>query len=184
MKKLVTEENVNILVVLLCIFAYSNLSACFEIIFRADDEILPIFIKGVCCMNLDTNYLVAIIAFYGAVIAFFIPFTIDMSSKLKTQYGTEIISKKFESEKVVENLYIKLLVNTFIASGILLFYKGSCGIALLILNTIILFIFIYSINIFFDIYKYVNLLREYTDTDKVLEMLQKEIEKEIENAVN
>lgn len=180
MKKLITEENVNVLVVLLCIFAYTNLSACFEIILRVDDKDLPIFIKWVCCMSLDTNYLVAIIAFYGAVIAFFIPFTIDMSSKLKTQYGTEIISNKFESEEVVKYLYIKLLVNTFIASGILLFYKDSSGIALLILNTIILFIFIYSINIFYDIFKYVNLLRKYTDTDEVLKMLQKEIE----NAVN
>ena len=176
MKKLITKVNVNFLVALLSIFVYSNFSACSEIIFRYDNEVLPIFIKGVCCMSLDTNYLVAIIAFYGAVIAFFIPFTIEMSNKLKIQYGTEIISRKFESEKIVKKLYIKLLVNTFIASGILLFYKDSCGIALLILNTIILFIFIYSINIFFDIFKYVNLLRKYTDTDRVLEMLQKEIE--------
>ena len=53
-------------------------------------------------MNFDTNYLVAIIAFYGAVIAFFIPFTIDMSSKLKKQFGSEVIAKRFEDEKVVK----------------------------------------------------------------------------------
>lgn len=126
-------------------------------------------------MELETNYLVAIIAFYGAVIAFFIPFTIDMASKLKIQYGSEIISRKFEKEKIVKNLYIKLLVNTFIASCILLFYKDSNSITLVIFNTIIFFILTYSISIFFDIYQYVNLLRKYTDTDKVLEMLQKEI---------
>ena len=126
-------------------------------------------------MKFDSNYLVAIIAFYGAVIAFFIPFTIDMSSKLKKQFVNEIIAKRFEKEKVVRTLYIKLLVNTFIASLVLLFYKNLEGVTLLIANIMILSILIYSISIFSDIYNYVRLLKKYTDTDKVIEMLQKEI---------
>lgn len=126
-------------------------------------------------MQFDSNYLVAIIAFYGAVIAFFIPYTIDMSSKLKKQFGSEVIAKRFEEEKVVKTLYIKLLVNTFIASILLLFNKNFTEITLLILNFLILLILIYSVSIFFDIYKYVKLLKKYTDTDQVLEMLQKEI---------
>lgn len=176
LKKLIKKEKIATLVIVLGIFVYSNFAACFEIIIKVEDEVLPKFIKGICYMSLDSNYLVAIIAFYGAVIAFFIPFTIEMSNKLKAQYGSEIISKKFESEKIVKKLYIKLLINTFIASGILLFQKDLIGITLLIFNTIIFFIFIYSIIIFFDIFKYVNLLRKYTDTDRVLDMLQKEIE--------
>lgn len=132
-------------------------------------------LKDICIMTLDTNYLVAIIAFYGAVLAFFIPFTIDMSNKLKKQFGSEIIAKRFEKEKVVKTLYIKLLINTFIASLILLFSKNFAGIILVISNMLILFILIYSIIIFYDIYNYVRLLKKYTDTDEVLEMLQREI---------
>jgi hypothetical protein len=132
-------------------------------------------LKDICIMTLDTNYLVAIIAFYGAVLAFFIPFTIDMSNKLKKQFGSEIIAKRFEKEKVVKTLYIKLLINAFIASLILLFSKNLAGIILVISNMLILFILIYSIIIFYDIYNYVRLLKKYTDTDEVLEMLQKEI---------
>lgn len=159
--------------ILLSVFTYSHFSACFDMIFfrhSCDSEL-----KDICFMNFDTNYLVTIIAFYGAVIAFFIPFTIDMSSKLKKQFGSEIIAKRFEDEKVVKTLYVKLLINTFIASVILLFNKIFTGIPLLISNMIILFILIYSISIFFDIYKYVKLLKKYTDTDEVLKMLQKEI---------
>ena len=152
--------------ILLSVFTYSHFSACFDMIFfrhSCDSEL-----KDICFMDFDTNYLVAIIAF-------FIPFTIDMSSKLKKQFGSEIIAKRFEDEKVVKTLYVKLLINTFIASVILLFNKIFTGIPLLISNMIILFILIYSISIFFDIYKYVKLLKKYTDTDQVLEMLQKEI---------
>ena len=155
------------------IFIYSHFSACFDTIFFKHSHNL--IIKDICCMKLDTNYLVAIIAFYGAVLAFFIPFTIDMSNKLKKQFGSEIIAKRFEKEKVVKTLYIKLLVNTFIASFILLFHENFNGITLLISNIIILSILIYSISIFFDIYNYVKLLKKYTDTDEVLEMLQGEI---------
>lgn len=176
LKKLIIKENIDILVISLCILIYSNFVACLEVFLRFKDEVVPLFVTGVCCMKFDSNYLVAIIAFYGAVIAFFIPFTIDMSNKLKAQFGTEIISKMFESEKIVKNLYIKLLINTFIALCILLFYTKSTGVGLIVLNAMILFILVYSINIFFDIFKYVKLLRKYTDTDKVLEMLQKEIE--------
>ena len=126
--------------ILLSVFTYSHFSACFDMIFfrhSCDSEL-----KDICFMNFDTNYLVAIIAFYGAVIAFFIPFTIDMSSKLKKQFGSEIIAKRFEDEKVVKTLYVKLLINTFIASVILLFNKNFTGISLLISNLIILFILI------------------------------------------
>ena len=108
--------------ILLSVFTYSRFSACFDMIFfrhSCDSEL-----KDICFMDFDTNYLVAIIAFYGAVIAFFIPFTIDMSSKLKKQFGSEIIAKRFEDEKVVKTLYVKLLINTFIASVILLFNKN------------------------------------------------------------
>jgi hypothetical protein len=161
------------LIIFLSIFTYSHFSACFDMIFFKDTCSLQL--KEICCMNFDQNYLVAIIAFYGAVIAFFIPFTIDMSSKLKKQFGSEVIAKRFEDEKVVKTLYIKLLINTFIASVILLFYKNFIGISLLISNLIIFLILIYSISIFFDIYKYVKLLKKYTDTDQVLKMLQKEI---------
>lgn len=155
------------------IFTYSHFSACFDTIFFKHSHNL--MIKDICCMKFDSNYLVAIIAFYGAVIAFFIPFTIDMSSKLKKQFVNEIIAKRFEKEKVVRTLYIKLLVNTFIASLVLLFYKNLEGVTLLIANIMILSILIYSISIFSDIYNYVRLLKKYTDTDKVIEMLQKEI---------
>lgn len=158
----------------LFILTYSHFSACFEMLFFQDYSNL-IFIEKVCCMKFDSNYLVAIIAFYGSVIAFFIPFTIDMSSKLKNQFGSEIISKKFEKEKIVKRLYIKLIINVFTASVILLFYKGAEGTILLMFNMIIFSILIYSISIFYDIYNYVKLLKKYTDTDKVLDMLQKEI---------
>ncbi|WP_138108757.1 hypothetical protein [Aliarcobacter cibarius] len=123
----------------------------------------------------DSNYLVAIIAFYGAIIAFFIPITINMSSKLKKQFASEIITKRFDNETIIRTLHKELLINTFISSFILLFYKSSTGIYLTILNLIILIILIYSISIFYDIYTYVKLLKKYMDTDQVLEMLQKEI---------
>ena len=155
------------------IFIYSHFSACFDTIFFKHSH--NSMIKDICCMKFDTNYLVAIIAFYGAVIAFFIPFTIDMSNTLKKQFGNDIIAKRFDNEKVVKTLHIKLLINTFIASFILLFYVNLKGIILLVSNIIILSILVYSINIFFDIYNYVKLLKKYTNENEVLEMLQKEI---------
>lgn len=127
-------------------------------------------------MSLDTNYLVAIIAFYGAIIAFFIPLTIDMSSKLKKQYSNEFISKKFEKEKVIKRISRILLINTFSATSILLFHNNFQGRYEFISNTLILLIFFYSIHIFFDLYKYIKILKKYTDEDKVLNILQEEIE--------
>lgn len=131
-----------------------------------------------CTKKIDKDYLVAIVAFYGAIIAFFIPFTLDMSNKLKNQFASEIISKRFENEKIVKTLFIELLFNTFIALFILIYYDklDECNhLILSISNGIIVLIFVYSIGIFIDIYKYANLIKKYTDTDQVLNMLQQEI---------
>ena len=131
-----------------------------------------------CTKKIDKDYLIAIVAFYGAIIAFFIPFTLDMSNKLKNQFASEIISKKFENEKIVKTLFIELLFNTFIALFILIYYDklDECNhLILSISNGIIVLIFVYSIGIFIDIYKYANLIKKYTDTDQVLNMLQQEI---------
>jgi hypothetical protein len=131
-----------------------------------------------CTKKIDKDYLVAIVAFYGAIIAFFIPFTLDMSNKLKNQFASEIISKRFEDEKIVKTLFIELLFNTFIALFILIYYDklDECNhLILSISNGIIVLIFVYSIGIFIDIYKYANLIKKYTDTDQVLNMLQQEI---------
>ena len=131
-----------------------------------------------CTKKIDKDYLVAIVAFYGAIIAFFIPFTLDMSNKLKNQFASEIISKRFENEKIVKTLFIELLFNTFIALFILIYYDklDECNhLILSISNGIIVLIFVYSIGIFIGIYKYANLIKKYTDTDQVLNMLQQEI---------
>lgn len=167
-----------LLIVLGCVFFY-YIDNCINIDFPKYFDNFQFYIKDFfCTKKIDKDYLVAIVAFYGAIIAFFIPFTLDMSNKLKNQFASEIISKRFENEKIVKTLFIELLFNTFIALFILIYYDklDECNhLILSISNGIIVLIFVYSIGIFIGVYKYANLIKKYTDTDQVLNMLQQEI---------
>lgn len=167
-----------LLIVLGCVSFY-YIDNCININFPKYFDNFQFYIKDFfCTKQIDKDYLVAIVAFYGAIIAFFIPFTLDMSNKLKNQFGSEIISKRFENERIVKTLFIELLFNTFITLFILIYYDklDECNhLILFISNGIIVLVFIYSIGIFIGIYKYANLIKKYTDTDQVLNMLQQEI---------
>jgi hypothetical protein len=168
-----------LLIVLGCVYFFYYIDNCINIDFPKYFDNFQFYIKDFfCTKKIDKDYLVAIVAFYGAIIAFFIPFTLDMSNKLKNQFASEIISKRFENEKIVKTLFIELLFNTFIALFILIYYDklDECNhLVLSISNGIIVLIFVYSISIFIGIYTYANLIKKYTDTDQVLNMLQQEI---------
>lgn len=123
-------------------------------------------------MNIDTNFLVVIIGLYGAIIAFFIPLSINMISKIGKMYETEIVAEKFKNEKEVKNIHIHLLLGIVTSAFTLALHEPMNKLLLMVL---VFFIATHFLYIIYFIYTFIKKLRFYTDTDQVLQMLQKEI---------
>ena len=95
-----------------------------------------------------------------------------MISKIGKMYETEIVAEKFKNEREVKDIHIHLLVG-IILSGFILALHDT--INQLFFSVIVFFIATHFLYVIYAIYTLIQKLRFYTDTDKVLEMLQMEI---------
>lgn len=124
---------------------------------------------------IDLNLIITMMGFYGAIIAFFIPHSIDMISKIGKKYESESIANRFRDEKNIKNLHIHLLLGVFIGFFLIVFYKINLNILNNILFYILSFHFIFVIYL---IYEYITKLKHYSNTDDILAQIQNEIKNE------
>lgn len=147
-------------------------------------------ILDACTVKIDINALVVLIGFYGAILAFFIPHSIDMISKIGDQYESEIIADRFRQEKFIQILPFNLIIGIFTSFFIILFFNiDSFGITTQNLTTnglsifknfLIFLLSCHFIFVVFLIYNYINRLKFYTNVDEVLAVFQAEITNAIE----
>ena len=163
-------NRLNMSIIIFYIFGYSYFSACINSYFNYQNFFKEA--ESYCCIEVDANFFVVIVGFYGAIIAFFIPFSINMISKIGKMYETEIVAEKFKNEREVKDIHIHLLVG-IILSGFILALHDT--INQLFFSVIVFFIATHFLYVIYAIYTLIQKLRFYTDTDKVLEMLQMEI---------
>lgn len=157
------------------IFGYSYLSSCLYMYF--DHPYIFESIKEYCCMKIDTSFLVVIIGLYGAILAFFVPLSINMISKIGKMYETEIVAERFKNENVVKYIGLHLLVGITVSTFLLAFNKVFHELVVLSVLLIIATHFMYVISTMFV---FIQKLKFYTDTDAIL----KGLEKEIDDAIN
>lgn len=142
-------------------------------------------IKDACSIKIDINSLVVIMGFYGAILAFFIPHSIDMVSKIGEQYESEIIANKFRQEYFIKIMPFNLTIGIFISFFIILFFNiDSFGqvdqntidtTVYLYKNFLIFLVSCHFIFVIFLIYNYINRLKFYTNVDEILNVFQAEI---------
>lgn len=123
-------------------------------------------------MKIDTNFFVVLVGLYGAVIAFFVPLSIEMVSKIGKMYETEVIADKFKNESEVKNIHIHLLGGIVASAFTLGLNKVFHTLFLLVCVFIIAVHFLYVV---YAIYSFIQKLKFYTDTDSVLKLLQQEV---------
>ena len=128
-------------------------------------------------MNIDTNFLVVIIGLYGAILAFFVPLSINMISKIGKMYETEIIAERFKNENVVKYIGLHLLVGITVSSFLLAFHNVFSTLIVLVILLAVATHFLYVIVTMFV---FIQKLKFYTDTDTVI----KSLETEINDAIN
>jgi len=157
------------------IFGYSYLSSCLYMDFGHPDIFKSV--KEFCCLKIDMNFLVVIIGLYGAILAFFVPLSINMISKIGKMYETEIIAERFKNEDVVKYISLHLLIGITVSSFLLAFHKIFHDLVVLIILLIIATHFLYVITTMFI---FIQKLKFYTDTDEVI----KSLETEIDDAIN
>lgn len=155
---------------------FTNLCHWYYAIFKIQDA---------CSIKIDINSLVVIMGFYGAILAFFIPHSIDMVSKIGEQYESEIIANKFRQEFFIKTMPFNLTIGIFISFFIILFFNiDSFGeidqntiyaTVSLYKNFLIFLLSCHFVFVVFLIYNYINRLKFYTNVDEVLAAFQAEI---------
>ena len=134
----------------------------------------PIFFYNKLAFNKDL--FLAIIGFYGAIVAFFMPLSMQMITSINKQFETERIAERFKNENVVRLFPIQLLVGIFVGLlGVLLSEYNNHWL----MKTLIIAIFLHGIYVLFQMAKFKKILENYTNTDKVLKMLQEELNERI-----
>lgn len=120
----------------------------------------------------NENLFLAIIGFYGAIVAFFMPLSMQMITSMNKQFETERIAERFKNDSIVKLFPIQLLFGIFIGLiGLLFSAKNDHWL----MKILMLVIFLHGIYILFQMVKFKEILERYTNTDKVLEMLQEEL---------
>lgn len=145
------------------------------------------FITGLCfyennlfdfynLFKFNENLFLAIIGFYGAIVAFLMPLSMQMITSIKKQFETERIAERFKNESIVQLFPMHLLFGIFIGlTGLLFSVKNDhC-----LMKILMLVIFLHGIYVLFQMVKFKEILEKYTNTDKVLEMLQEELNAKI-----
>ena len=159
-----------VLAFILFIIGYVYLSTCAHL-YTNYQELFTLY-KSFCCMKIDINFLVVLVGLYGAVIAFFVPLSIDMVSKIGKMYETDVIAEMFKNESEVKNIHNHLLSGIV---GIAFTIALSKTLHTFVLLFIIFFIAVHFLFVVHSIHSFINKLKFYTDTDSVLKLLQQEL---------
>ena len=100
------------------------------------------------------------------------PLSMQMITSINKQLETERIAERFKNENVVRLFPIQLLVGIFVGLlGVLLSEYNNHWL----MKTLIIAIFLHGIYVLFQMAKFKKILENYTNTDKVLKMLQEEL---------
>ncbi|WP_066152494.1 hypothetical protein [Aliarcobacter cryaerophilus] len=122
--------------------------------------------------QIKSEFLIALVGLYGAIIVFLIPHGIDMVSKIGKLYESEIIADLFRKEARVNILHLNLLMAIVINVLLILIYDYVAH-HLLLIPVIHFFIIVYFIK------EYIKKLNFYTNIDAVLNSIQEDINNEI-----
>lgn len=123
--------------------------------------------------QIKSEFLIVLVGFYGALIAFLIPHGIDSVSKIGKLYESERIANMFRDKAFVKvfryNLILGITVNVF-----LIIYFEYILLYLFILPTV------HFLIIIFYLLNYIDKLEFYNNTDDVLNSIQEDIINEIQ----
>lgn len=123
--------------------------------------------------QIKSEFLIALVGLYGAIIAFLIPHGIDMVSKIGKLYESEAIANLFRKEACVNTLYINLIAAIIVNIFFIMLYDYISNFLLIFPSAHFLYIMYYIAN-------YIGKLNIYTNTDAVLNNIQTEITNEVQ----
>lgn len=123
--------------------------------------------------QIKSEFLIALVGLYGAIIAFLIPHGIDMVSKIGKLYESEAIANLFREEACVNTLYINLITAIIVNILFIMLYDY-------ISYFLLIFPLVHFLYIMYYIANYIGKLNIYTNTDAVLNNIQTEIINEIQ----
>lgn len=123
--------------------------------------------------QIKSEFLIALIGLYGAIIAFLIPHGIDMVFKIGKLYESEAIANLFRKEAYVNTLYINLITAIIVNIFFVILYDY-------IPFYLLIFPIVYFLIIMCCIANYIGKLNLYTNTDAVLNIIQRNIVNEIQ----
>lgn len=127
----------------------------------------------------NPTFLSDIAAFEAAIIAFLVPLSIEIISKISERYNSDVITRSFENNWENKILPPFLLVN-IVAAIVLRFLvqDGTDSLIWKIFAWIVLFVFIY---IAFAIWRVITRIKIFmSDTKSVVNQLYQDVEKSIE----
>lgn len=127
----------------------------------------------------NPTFLSDVAAFEAAIIAFLVPLSIEIISKISERYNSDVITRSFESNWENKILPPFLLIN-IVAAIVLRFLVQDdiSSMAWKILAWIVLIVFVY---IAFAIWRVINRIKTFmSDTKSVISQLYEDVEKSIE----
>jgi hypothetical protein len=126
----------------------------------------------------NPEFLSDIAAFEAVIIAFLVPLSIEIISKLSERYNSDVITRSFENNFKNRTLPPLLLINIVVAIILRFFIKDQTNpTALNILAWIVLLIFMYTA---YAIWTVINRIKTFiSDTQYVINQLYEDVKKSI-----
>lgn len=141
--------------------------------------VLNVFIDWITKLKLNANFLSDIAAFEAVVIAFLVPLSIDIISKISDRYNSDVISQIFENDWANKILPRLLLVNIVLAIFLRFISQGDNQS--LIFKIFELILFVVFVGVAFAILHIINLIKMYvSDTNSIINKLHEDIEASLE----
>ncbi|MBU4274778.1 hypothetical protein KKE19_03095 [Patescibacteria group bacterium] len=130
-------------------------------------------------INPNPTFLSDVAAFEAAIIAFLIPLSIEIISKISERYNSDVITRSFENNWENKILPPFLLINIVVAVVLRFLVQDDINsIVWKIFAWIVLFVFIY---IAFAIWRVINRIKIFmSDTKSVINQLYEDVKKSIE----
>jgi hypothetical protein len=127
----------------------------------------------------NPTFLSDVAAFEAVIIAFLVPLSIEIISKISERYNSDVITRSFENNWENKILPPFLLVNITIAVVLRFFLQDDISsIAWKIFAWVILLFFLY---IAFAVWRVINRIKTFmSDTQSVINQLCKDVERSIE----
>jgi len=127
----------------------------------------------------NPTFLSDVAAFEAVIIAFLVPLSIEIISKISERYNSDVITRSFDNTWENKILPPFLLINIVVAISLRFFVQDDIdSMVWKILAWVVLFIFI---GIAFAIWRVINRIKTFmSDTGYVLNQLYEDVEKSIE----